>query len=199
MRWMRWARTLWWEWRCTRKCWRCNARAASQRVGSADSARSSIRIDGARGRSGSDSQMIRVGYPNTISARFAARFPRGNRADPRVGQNGPRRRDRCVDSRSLCNAGDARVAAAARREAGAVDDGGNGVDSGTVGPHVTICNAHGAHNVSTAEWTLAAILAMLKYFPLYLDIQRSGVWKRRFEASAHYASDYRRHARTIPR
>jgi len=26
-----------------------------------------------------------------------------------------------------------------------------------VGPHVTICNAHGAHNVPTAEWTLAAI------------------------------------------
>ena len=58
---------------------------------------------------------------------------------------------------------------------------------GTVGPHVTICNAHGAHNVSTAEWTLAAILAMLKYFPLYIDIQKSGIWKRRFEASAHYA------------
>ena len=57
---------------------------------------------------------------------------------------------------------------------------------GTVGPHVTICNAHGAHNISTAEWTLSAILAMLKYFPLYLDIQRAGVWKRRFEASAHY-------------
>lgn len=57
----------------------------------------------------------------------------------------------------------------------------------TVGPHVTICNAHGAHNISTAEWTLSAILAMLKYFPLYLDIQRSGEWKRRFEASAHYA------------
>ena len=58
---------------------------------------------------------------------------------------------------------------------------------GTVGPHVTICNAHGAHNIPTAEWTLAAILAMLKYFPLYLDIQKSGIWKRRFEASAHYA------------
>jgi len=57
----------------------------------------------------------------------------------------------------------------------------------TVGPHVTICNAHGAHNISTAEWTLSAILATLKYFPLYLDIQRSGIWKRRFEASAHYA------------
>ncbi len=25
----------------------------------------------------------------------------------------------------------------------------------TVGPHVTICNAHGAHNISTAEWTIA--------------------------------------------
>jgi phosphoglycerate dehydrogenase-like enzyme len=57
---------------------------------------------------------------------------------------------------------------------------------GTVGPYVTICNAHGAHNVSTAEWTLAAILAMLKYFPLYLDIQKSGVWKRRFEAPTLY-------------
>ena len=58
----------------------------------------------------------------------------------------------------------------------------------TVGPHVTICNARDAHNISTAEWTIASILAMLKYFPFYLDVQRSGQWKRRFEASAHYAS-----------
>jgi len=57
----------------------------------------------------------------------------------------------------------------------------------TVGPHVTICNAHGSHNISTAEWTVGAILAMLKYFPFYLDVQRAGQWKRRFEASAHYA------------
>lgn len=57
----------------------------------------------------------------------------------------------------------------------------------TVGPHVTICNARGAHNISTAEWTISSILAMLKYFPLYLDIQRAGIWKRRFEASEHYA------------
>jgi phosphoglycerate dehydrogenase-like enzyme len=55
------------------------------------------------------------------------------------------------------------------------------------GPHVTICNAHGAHNISTAEWTISAILATLKYFPLYFDVQRSGLWKRRFEASAQYA------------
>jgi phosphoglycerate dehydrogenase-like enzyme len=58
---------------------------------------------------------------------------------------------------------------------------------GAMGPHVTICNAHGAHNIATAEWTLSAILATLKYFPLFLDVQRSGIWKRRFEASAHYA------------
>jgi phosphoglycerate dehydrogenase-like enzyme len=37
---------------------------------------------------------------------------------------------------------------------------------------------------------------MLKHFPLFLDIQRSGEWKRRFEASAEYAvitSDARTH------
>lgn len=58
---------------------------------------------------------------------------------------------------------------------------------GAMGPHVTICNAHGAHNISTAEWTLTAILAMLKYVPFYLDVQRSGEWKRRFDATALYA------------
>ncbi|MGH9606356.1 MAG: 2-hydroxyacid dehydrogenase [Terracidiphilus sp.] len=59
---------------------------------------------------------------------------------------------------------------------------------GIVGPHVTICNARGAHNISTAEWTIAAILASLKYFPLYFEIQRSGEWTRRFEASGRYAT-----------
>jgi phosphoglycerate dehydrogenase-like enzyme len=58
----------------------------------------------------------------------------------------------------------------------------------TVGPHITICNAHGAHNISTAEWTVSAILAMLKYFPFYLDVQHAGKWKLRFGASAHYAA-----------
>jgi len=65
-----------------------------------------------------------------------------------------------------------------------------------VGPHVTICNARGAHNISTAEWTLSAILAMLKHFPLFLNIQQSGEWKRRFEASAEYVNvtgDSRQH------
>jgi phosphoglycerate dehydrogenase-like enzyme len=59
---------------------------------------------------------------------------------------------------------------------------------GVVGPHVTICNARGAHNVSTAEWTLATILAMLKHFPFYGEVQRAGQWKLRFKASANYAA-----------
>jgi phosphoglycerate dehydrogenase-like enzyme len=58
---------------------------------------------------------------------------------------------------------------------------------GAMGPHVTICNARGAHNISTAEWTLSAILAMLKYFPVFLDIQHSGDWRQRSRLPAHYA------------
>jgi phosphoglycerate dehydrogenase-like enzyme len=57
---------------------------------------------------------------------------------------------------------------------------------GLVGPHVTICNALGAHNTSTAEWTVAAILAMLKFFPFYFDLLKGGVWKKRYEATALY-------------
>jgi phosphoglycerate dehydrogenase-like enzyme len=57
-----------------------------------------------------------------------------------------------------------------------------------VGPHVTICNARGAHSIPTAEWTVASILAMLKYFPFYQDVQRNGQWKRRFEATNHYTN-----------
>jgi phosphoglycerate dehydrogenase-like enzyme len=57
----------------------------------------------------------------------------------------------------------------------------------TVGPHVTICNARGAHNIATAEWTVGAIFASLKYVPLYCGIQASGIWKRRKEAAEQYA------------
>jgi phosphoglycerate dehydrogenase-like enzyme len=57
---------------------------------------------------------------------------------------------------------------------------------GLVGPRVTICNALGAHNTSTAEWTVAAILAMLKFFPFYFDLLKGGVWKKRYEATALY-------------
>ena len=57
-----------------------------------------------------------------------------------------------------------------------------------VGPHVTICNARGAHNIATAEWTLSAMLAMLKYIPLYVEGQRASEWKSRPEIAGHYAA-----------
>lgn len=56
-----------------------------------------------------------------------------------------------------------------------------------VGPTVTICSARGAHSIATAEWTLTAMLSMLKYIPLHAEIQKSGQWKRRFEMAKHYA------------
>ena len=67
-----------------------------------------------------------------------------------------------------------------------------------MGPHVTICNARGAHNISTAEWTMTAILAMLKYLPLYLDIQRSGDLEAAFEASGTIERHHRRPRPHLP-
>lgn len=57
-----------------------------------------------------------------------------------------------------------------------------------VGSSVTVCNAQGAHSISTAEWTISAILAMLKYFPLYGELQRTSDWRGRAQASKDYAS-----------
>lgn len=55
-----------------------------------------------------------------------------------------------------------------------------------VGPEVTVCNAQGAHSISTAEWTVAAIFSMLKYFPLYRDLQQKQDWAGRSQASKEY-------------
>jgi phosphoglycerate dehydrogenase-like enzyme len=51
---------------------------------------------------------------------------------------------------------------------------------------VTVCDARGVHDISTAEWVVSATLAMMKYFPFYGEVQRAGEWKRRFEASGLY-------------
>lgn len=51
---------------------------------------------------------------------------------------------------------------------------------------VTVCDGRGMHDISTAEWVVAATLAMMKYFPFYRDVQDSAQWKRRFEASGLY-------------
>lgn len=55
-----------------------------------------------------------------------------------------------------------------------------------VSPDVTVCDGRGVHDISTAEWVVAATLAMMKYFPFYGEVQRAGEWKRRFEAGGLY-------------
>src|ERR1700722_7472021 len=67
-----------------------------------------------------------------------------------------------------------------------------------VGPSVTVCNAQGAHSIATAEWTVAAILAMLKYFPLYRDLQREANWRGRSHASKNYAAIHNDHRPQYP-
>lgn len=67
-----------------------------------------------------------------------------------------------------------------------------------VGPSVTVCNAQGAHSISTAEWTLAAILGTLKYLPLYRDLQRKSDWRGRAQASKDYAAIHNDQAPQYP-
>jgi len=53
-------------------------------------------------------------------------------------------------------------------------------------PGLVLCDAQGLHNIPTAEWTVAAILAALKHFPFYFDLQRAGDWRRRRETDERY-------------
>ena len=133
-------------------------------------------------------RMLRVGYPATINAELLRDFPEGIELTPVSDKM-----DRDVEIEVWIPDPYSTKAMRAWPRLRGVKLvlsmlAGTEWIPGTVGPHVTICNAHGAHNVPTAEWTVAAIFAMLKYFPLYLDIQKSGVWKRRFEAAAHYTA-----------
>jgi phosphoglycerate dehydrogenase-like enzyme len=53
-----------------------------------------------------------------------------------------------------------------------------------VRPHVpqgaVLCNARGAHDASTAEWVMAAILASVRDFPYFGAEQAAGRWSYRF-------------------
>ncbi|HEY0796149.1 MAG TPA: NAD(P)-dependent oxidoreductase [Acidisarcina sp.] len=51
-----------------------------------------------------------------------------------------------------------------------------------------VCDAQGVHNVATAEWVIAAILASLKYMPFYAGLQAAGDWASRKEADQAYRS-----------
>lgn len=41
---------------------------------------------------------------------------------------------------------------------------------------ITLCDARGVHEIPTAEWTIAAILAVKKFLPFFVDMQRAGKW-----------------------
>jgi phosphoglycerate dehydrogenase-like enzyme len=45
---------------------------------------------------------------------------------------------------------------------------------------VTLCNARGVHDASTAEWVVAAMLAALREFPLFAREQAAGRWDYHF-------------------
>jgi phosphoglycerate dehydrogenase-like enzyme len=53
-----------------------------------------------------------------------------------------------------------------------------------------LCNARNLHNVPTAEWTVAAILASLKFLPLYAKLQSEHRWVRRADADSNYQAIY---------
>jgi phosphoglycerate dehydrogenase-like enzyme len=65
-------------------------------------------------------------------------------------------------------------------------------------PGVVLCDAQGVHNIPTAEWTVAAILASLKYFPFYGEVRRAGIWSRRKEAEDHYRAMHPSSKRPFP-
>ena len=63
-----------------------------------------------------------------------------------------------------------------------------GVDSlkPFVPPEVVLCSARGVHDAPTAEWAVAAILAMQKYLPFYAELQRRADWAGKDKAEDIY-------------
>ncbi|QHN03970.1 2-hydroxyacid dehydrogenase [Granulicella sp. WH15] len=53
-------------------------------------------------------------------------------------------------------------------------------------PEVILCDARGVHDIPTAEWAVTAVLAMQKYLPFYLDLQRKHDWDGKEDAEKIY-------------
>jgi phosphoglycerate dehydrogenase-like enzyme len=53
---------------------------------------------------------------------------------------------------------------------------------------IVLCDGQGIHTISTAEWAVTAVLAALKYLPLYAGLQREQNWAGRKEAETRYRS-----------
>ncbi|HTZ89505.1 MAG TPA: 2-hydroxyacid dehydrogenase [Alloacidobacterium sp.] len=67
-----------------------------------------------------------------------------------------------------------------------------------VPPGAILCDAQGAHNIATSEWTVTAILASTKFLPFYFDLQRAGKWISRESAEENYRSIYKTESRSYP-
>ena len=48
---------------------------------------------------------------------------------------------------------------------------------------IVLCDGRGVHDISVSEWVLTAILASMKRFPLYRDLQRQQKWRVNAAAS----------------
>ncbi len=57
-------------------------------------------------------------------------------------------------------------------------------------PGAALCNARGVHDSSTAEWAITAILASLKWFPLYEALQQEGRWATPEDGENRWAEIY---------
>ncbi len=51
---------------------------------------------------------------------------------------------------------------------------------------ITLCDARGVHDIPTAEWAVTAVLAMQKYLPFYVELQKQGDWSMRSQAGDIY-------------
>ena len=49
-----------------------------------------------------------------------------------------------------------------------------------------LCDARGVHDIPTAEWAVTAVLAMQKYLPFYVEMQKHGDWYKRSQAREIY-------------
>ena len=57
-------------------------------------------------------------------------------------------------------------------------------------PHVMLCDGQGVHDIPTAEWVVAAILAMQKYLPFYFSLQQVEDWGGRRQAEQLYRQSH---------
>jgi phosphoglycerate dehydrogenase-like enzyme len=53
-------------------------------------------------------------------------------------------------------------------------------------PGITLCDARGVHDIPVAEWAVTAVLAMQKYIPFYVELQRKADWDSREKAEQIY-------------